>query len=569
MAGTGRGRRWWRVVLWATAGVLLAGAVLTGLAAWQNTYELREERVRITAGGQPLDAVLALPRGGRGPFGLVVFVHGDGPADATRDTYYRPLWESFARAGYASLSWNKPGVAGSPGDWLGQSMDDRAAETAGAVAWARSRPEVDPARIGLWGVSQAGWVLPRAAVDTPGVRFVIAVSPAVNWLRQGRYDTLAELTDRHATKEERRTALERWDAGVRVLRRGGSYADYRAAVPSDTGMTARRWHFVSRNWTADATADLRALGCRGIPVLLVLAGRDRNVDVAETEAVYRRELPAAALRVAHFPDATHGLARPAVEHSALTGLLTALFAPREIYVKGYAATMSRFATAAGGGSATPSVRACRSRPTAGSPFPPAPGRSGAAGRARGEGPAQGRRLARCPGVRWRASTSSASATSRTASGSAPPRAAASAASMVVERTCATRSEGSAAGRTNWRRRSPGSGAVTTEPASLSRATAVETWLCGSPVRSAISPMALSGWATMSLSATSTARVPPPRVLPASGAGMASSPIFISVRPSRKSCTPFMALIAVMAPTVPATHPTRCIARDSSNSIHRY
>ena len=32
-----------------------------------------------------------------------------------------------------------------------------------AVEWARSRPDIDGHRIGLWGASQAGWVMPKVA----------------------------------------------------------------------------------------------------------------------------------------------------------------------------------------------------------------------------------------------------------------------------------------------------------------------------------------------------------------------------------------------------------------------
>ncbi|MFJ6937586.1 alpha/beta hydrolase family protein [Streptomyces sp. NPDC101132] len=315
--------------------VLLAAVGLAGAVVLGNSYDLREERVSLRAGGRNLDAVLATPEHGKGPFGLVVFVHGDGPVDATHDGFYRPLWEAFARAGYASLSWSKPGVGGSAGDWLDQSMDDRAAETADAVAWARTRPGIDAGRIGLWGASQAGWVLPKVAARTPGIRFVIAVSPAVNWLRQGRYNTLAELRDRDAPPEETAAALARREAGLRVLRAGGTYEQYRAAVPGEGAMTAARWRFASRNWTSDATGDLRALAARRVPVLLVLAGHDLNVDVRETEAVYRRELPPATLRVAHYPEATHALVHPWVDRDGLRTLATALLAPRSLFAPSF------------------------------------------------------------------------------------------------------------------------------------------------------------------------------------------------------------------------------------------
>ncbi|MFJ3979868.1 alpha/beta hydrolase family protein [Streptomyces sp. NPDC090021] len=338
----GRRRRRVRAALAVLAAVVVVAAGLGGLVVWQNTYELREEPVVIRQAGRTLHGVLALPVRGKGPFPLVVFVHGDGPVDATHDTFYRPMWEAFARSGYASLSWNKPGVGGAPGDWLDQSMDDRAAEAADAIAWARGRPDVDGARIGLWGASQAGWVLPGIAAQDRRIRFVIAVSPAVNWHRQGRYNLLAELRRDGASDEEVATALRRRETGLELLGRGASYEEYVHALGDPDGMTAARWRFVTKNHTADASADLPAL--RGIPVLLVLAGHDVNVDTAETEAAYRRLLPGPALRVAHYPDATHALVRRALEDSSPRLTLTALCAPRALFAEGFLADQARFLT---------------------------------------------------------------------------------------------------------------------------------------------------------------------------------------------------------------------------------
>ncbi|MFJ9951719.1 alpha/beta hydrolase family protein [Kitasatospora sp. NPDC091207] len=331
-------RRTPRIRLRWLLGSLLAVALLVGAAGgwvlYGNSYDLREQRVTITGGVQPLDGVLARPEGGDGPYGVVVFIHGDGPVDATHDTFYRPIWESLAKAGYASLSWNKPGVDGAPGDWLDQSMDDRAAEASAAIAWARAQPGIDPDRVGLWGASQAGWVLPKVADRVLGVRFVIAVSPAVNWSQQGRYNLLAELADEHAPQSRIDAELARRERVNDQLRKGATYEQARAAVGADLGdLTAARWRFVLKNHTADATADLAALK---VPVLLVLGGRDRNVDVADSEAGYRRLLTGPGqLTVRTYPSATHGLARPEVEDGSLYGLLVAVAAPRSVFADGY------------------------------------------------------------------------------------------------------------------------------------------------------------------------------------------------------------------------------------------
>ncbi|MEU2658292.1 alpha/beta hydrolase [Streptomyces sp. NPDC007325] len=334
-------RRVLRVAAWTLALVLVVAAGLTGVVLWQHSYDMDVRRVSIRHGGHTLNGVLATPRDGRGPHGLVVYVHGDGPVDATHDDGYQPLWEANARAGYASLSWDKPGVAGAPGDWLDQTMDDRADETAAAIAWARARTDIDGDRIGLWGASQAGWVLPKVAARTP-VHFVIAVSPAINWLRQGRYNLLAELRAEGASPFRTEAEIARSDTTRRLLARHATFEEYVRAMGGDpAGMTADRWQFVSRNHTADATRDLRAL--RGVPVLLTLGGHDVNVDTADTERTYSEVLDeGGALTVERYPDATHSMVRQSIERSDARTALTALLSPRSLFADGFLDGQRRF-----------------------------------------------------------------------------------------------------------------------------------------------------------------------------------------------------------------------------------
>ncbi|MFV0128017.1 alpha/beta hydrolase family protein [Streptomyces sp. HMX112] len=333
-------RRGLRVTVWSLVAVLTVAAGATGVVLRQNSYAMDEQRVSIRHGGHTLNGVLTTPEDGRERHGVVVYVHGDGPVDATHDGGYRPIWEANAKAGYASLSWDKPGVAGAPGDWLGQSMDDRADEAVAAIAWARARPDVDADRIGLWGASQAGWVLPKVAARTP-VSFVIAVSPAINWLRQGRFNLLAELRAEGASAARTRAEIARSDAVRRLLARRATYDEYVEAMGGEDGMTAGRWRFISRNHTADATRDLRAL--RGVPVLLSLAGHDINVDTADTERGYREVLGAGgALTVERYPDASHAMVTWSIEQSDLRTVLTALFSPRSLFADGFLDDQRRF-----------------------------------------------------------------------------------------------------------------------------------------------------------------------------------------------------------------------------------
>ncbi|MBB5079086.1 alpha/beta hydrolase family protein [Nonomuraea endophytica] len=325
-----------RVRTWVVLCVLV---LVAGTGVWvvaQNDFAVREVEVSIPGPKQPLKAVLALPEEGKGPHGLVVFAHGDGAADAGRDGFYRPLWEAFARAGYASLSWNKPGVGGAPGNWLDQSMDDRGAEVEAALDWAKKRPEIDPRRLGLWGISQGGWVLPKVAGDRTDVRFMILVGPAVNWLRQGEYNLRAELRGQSTLDAE----LRRRAAQIRLLEKGVSHAEYLASGLDDPPMSKDRWQFVLRNFRADVTDQLPRVR---VPTYLVLGDHDRNVDVKETEAAYRAALPRDLLTVAILRGGSHSAAKHELDSpDSIRGAITAVAAPRSLYVPGYLDALTAF-----------------------------------------------------------------------------------------------------------------------------------------------------------------------------------------------------------------------------------
>lgn len=324
------------------AGVVAVAAVLVGVAAVGNDYAFDERAVVIPGPDGELAGVLTLPDDGAAR-GLVVMVHGDGPVDATHDGLYDPWFEGAADAGFATLSWSKPGIGGSAGDWLAQSMDDRADEVSAAIDWARTQADVPTDTIVLWGASQAGWVLPQVTRDREDIAGVVAVGTAINWLRQGRFHLLAELEDADAGAEERRRAIEESDRTRALLDRGATHEEYLATTTSADPMTEDRWAFVLRNVDSDATADLLASASREIPVLLMAGEHDRHVDVAETEQTYRSILGSAVSVIR--ADGAHSLARTVMEDNELVGLVTGVLWPRALFapevVEGYTAFLAR------------------------------------------------------------------------------------------------------------------------------------------------------------------------------------------------------------------------------------
>ena len=127
-----------------------------------------EVEVHFTCVGGKLAGTLAIPPGpGRHP--AAVWVHGSG--EATRLTYSgATLVRELVHAGIAVLSYDKRGVADSTGQCC--PGDDGhfnllAADAAGALQAVAARPEIDPARVGFIGASQAGWVVPLAVSRLP------------------------------------------------------------------------------------------------------------------------------------------------------------------------------------------------------------------------------------------------------------------------------------------------------------------------------------------------------------------------------------------------------------------
>lgn len=109
---------------------------------------------------------------------VVVMGHGFGGVQSLALPAFA---QRFAAAGYDVLTfdyrtWGESG--GSPRqiiDLKGQLADWHA-----AIAFARTLPTVDPARVALWGTSMSGGHVLKLAVTEPGVRAVIAQAPHVN-----------------------------------------------------------------------------------------------------------------------------------------------------------------------------------------------------------------------------------------------------------------------------------------------------------------------------------------------------------------------------------------------------
>ncbi len=205
---------------------------------------------------------------------IAIFVHGDGPQDRFSSDGYLVQMHLLLEAGIGVYSWDKPGVGESEGNWLHQSMSDRAREADAALRTIQQLDHVNAFKVGFLGFSQAGWVVPEAVRPGSTAAFAILVGGAVNWEEQGAY------------YGRQRRAQE---------------------IPS-ASMSAERSAFVERNRGADGRA---ALAKVSVPFLALFGSGDLNVDpVADSETYRQIVVPLRREnKVVVVPEATHGLLR--------------------------------------------------------------------------------------------------------------------------------------------------------------------------------------------------------------------------------------------------------------------
>ena len=180
----------------AALAIALLAETACGQQAWTTT-ELRFE-----SRGARLAGTLYLPPG-PGPHPVMIGVHGSGHVDRS-DLYQGEAARYFAARGVAFFMYDKRGVGASSGSYPGSyssSMVIYAVDVLAAVDLLAARADIDKAKIGLWGISQAGWIIPIAAsMAQDKIAFTIIVSgPTVSIAEENAYSDLTGQTQGRPT----------------------------------------------------------------------------------------------------------------------------------------------------------------------------------------------------------------------------------------------------------------------------------------------------------------------------------------------------------------------------------
>ncbi|MEJ2678824.1 MAG: alpha/beta fold hydrolase [Gemmatimonadota bacterium] len=179
-----------------------------------------------TPAGLSLTGTLTLPRVRAGKVPAVVTITGSGVED--RDERipglegYRPFWQiadTLGRRGIATLRLDDRGVNGSSTGPADATSADFANDIRAALAWLKTRPEIDGSRLALVGHSEGGMIAPMVAATDPSLKgIVLMAGPAYMGRRILEYQQRDAVE--HApslTPEERKDALARSEKETKEL----------------------------------------------------------------------------------------------------------------------------------------------------------------------------------------------------------------------------------------------------------------------------------------------------------------------------------------------------------------
>jgi uncharacterized protein len=281
------------------------------------------EAVSFEQGGNALAGTLLVPNG-PGPFPALVMIQGSGPADRTCHGYFPPIQEYFARQGIAALCYDKPGTGSSTGNWKVQSFYDRAEEALVAVRLLQSRKDVQRDRVGLWGQSQGGWIVPLAASLSKEVAFVIPVAgPGVKPMEQGLFvmekAMVPAMRRKNFPNQEIEQFIDDWTLLMQAAEMDKPYQEVEARWvragsvlerllgPITGKLNPDDWEFVRKCGRYDPASVLERVTC---PVLAIFGECDVAVPTPESVVIFQAALKKAGnpdVTIKVFPQADHGI----------------------------------------------------------------------------------------------------------------------------------------------------------------------------------------------------------------------------------------------------------------------
>jgi predicted acyl esterase len=295
--------------------------------------QMKTESFEFVHDGKKLSGLLDLPTEQK-PTSIVLIVQGSGKSNIVAGNWYYDLRSNFARLGIACCIWDKPGCGKSEGVFdIDQTVQSSANEVIAAIKELKQRKTEGADKIGLWGISRAGWICPLVMQQYPSIAYWISVSGTDD---KENFGYLLETNFRIEGRSEVQTKLlvAEWQHGNDVFRKRGTFSEYQAATQNlrkdsfwlsisgppytEEGYLLSQKKFISEHHEFDEKTGLmiyvphfvNTLEKINCPVLAIFGEKDANVNWRKTIALYKETIgkkSKAGLTIKSFPDCNHNI----------------------------------------------------------------------------------------------------------------------------------------------------------------------------------------------------------------------------------------------------------------------
>ena len=279
--------------------------------------------------GVKLSGVLNNPKNLK-PKGIVLIVHGDGETNAVAGNWWYDVRSAILEAGYAAFMWDKMGCGNSDGTYkTGRPIKNEALEVISAIKNLKQRNIKGAEKIGLWGISRAGWINPSVIDQYRYIDFWISVS-GVDDDETFKYLLAQNLRIEGHSRDTIDLILNEWHNSILLSRGGASYKYYLSATKTlqnnkfwkriNNGGISEKAYYEYQRILQEATLDKESelplyvenfnqiLSEINIPVLALFGEADMAVNWKKTKELYEETMGKSTdLTIKTFPNCNHNM----------------------------------------------------------------------------------------------------------------------------------------------------------------------------------------------------------------------------------------------------------------------
>ncbi|MGD1839977.1 MAG: alpha/beta hydrolase family protein [Thermonemataceae bacterium] len=270
---------------------------------------------------------------------IVIIIPGYGKTNFVEGNWYSSLREKLISYGLTVVFWDKMGCGNSEGEFdINQPVENSADEAIAAILEIKKLEITGVNKIGFWGISRAGWIVPLINEQFP-MDFWISVSGTDDKENFG-YLLRSNLIIEGKDEEEANKLYEAWMLGHKIFSTQGKIKDYERTIrPLRLDSLSRKLFGYSnvskiteedrkeylqeqKKYTSKGHFDVKSglwayiddfdetLSKINCPVLALFGANDSQVDWRKTKKLYEETIgvnPSATLTTKVFENCNHVL----------------------------------------------------------------------------------------------------------------------------------------------------------------------------------------------------------------------------------------------------------------------